>query len=208
VTDLEELNALKISVTRTTESLFEDSHRQANSQRPIENIEEHEFDDGCFIAGTVLAKLLQSRTEEDGPEIFKRVRFFTRWQDFEESRGPFWWRANGISCWGCTGPAVPYNMQLGRLIAPEVFSCFSREDCRGGFLLHLSIVFIGANQSNSKAVLFFYTPNENLRPKVVRRLTKWMRLNNSHLSLVSASGALLRSPMERVVNSARPVIDQ
>lgn len=60
-------------------------------------------EDDMVILDTVPAKLLPPNKTEDCPEIFKRVRFITRWEDFEESRGRLDWSSGGVSC---RSPAV------------------------------------------------------------------------------------------------------
>jgi hypothetical protein len=55
--------------------------------------------DEMVITDTVPAKLLLAKNFEDGPEIFKRVRFISRWHDFEESKGNLIWSSGGFSCW-------------------------------------------------------------------------------------------------------------
>lgn len=106
VTSVEEPNSSQppaISTSRRAEDNGIDSHKE----EPDDN-----FVDDTVVGDNLLAKLRQ-RIAEDSPEIFKRVRFITRWQDFEESRGSLYWSSGTLSCWCCTGPASNPARQAG-----------------------------------------------------------------------------------------------
>lgn len=166
VTTMEELSALQLPATPTA------------CRGLIEETEDYVVEDD--IVDVVPARLLPSNKAEDGPEIFKHVRFVTRWEDFEESIGSLVWSSGGVSCWWCAGPAWDPAMQLAETILNVVLSSL-----RGAMWVTVGVCFIGPSRQESKPVAFIYTHSEKWHRAAVRAARKWLRSNNPRLLLTS-----------------------
>jgi hypothetical protein len=159
--------------------------------------------DEIVITDTVPAKLLLAKKFEDGPEIFKRVRFISRWHDFEESRGDLIWSSGGFSCWGRAGPAIDPAYQLLNVWERYMDTYLVTMPPCDPFCIALALFFIGSNRQDSRPVLVLYTKKPCQAAVSLTR--KWLRLNNldSWLSLVLSSGGLFKDSTERDIANAR-----
>jgi hypothetical protein len=168
------------------------------SQLPA-TLEDCVIEDDIVIVDTVPVNLLLPNKIEDSPEIFKRVRFITRWEDFEESRGPLIWISGGVSCWGTAvkGPAWYPVKQIKSAAAAALRVTLSDNFRESGFWAAVNIFFIGSSRQDSKPVFTIYTNSDIWRQAFFRVARKWLRSNNIHLPIVSSTGGLFKPSAER-----------
>jgi hypothetical protein len=200
VTDMEAFSASQPSVppaNRRGENYHGHKYKEEEPQKCIEEMDDHVLDDDIVMVDTVPAKFLTPNRVEDGPEIFKRVRFITRWEDSEESRGSLLWSSGTASCWCVAGPARDSMSPILRILVKYIGS--NMPPMPKDVAILAGIFFIGANRQDSKPVLVVYANSEKWHQIAAHKARKWLRLNKlkSRLHLVSSTGGLFKSSVDR-----------
>ncbi|TAQ88386.1 hypothetical protein B7494_g3320 [Chlorociboria aeruginascens] len=138
-----------------------------------------------------LAKLCGLKRTEDSPEVFKRVRFITRWEDFEESRGDMIWSSGGISCWKNSGPASDPASKI--LTSVSDYWCDdSPKIMPPKLVLVAGMFFVGPNRQHSVPVIIVYARYEEGSRWAIRRARKCMRLKKCYLPVILSFNRLFR----------------
>jgi len=189
-------------VTNLTETGEQNGWQTTNTSRRRHTEEDEE---GCVedmhIESSVPVDLLRTQEVEDSPEVFKRVRFITRWEDFEESRGCLILSIGGIHCWrvAYNSPAAMPCQQIIDTLGEE-FLCrgdFIFRDGSGSDYFQYCLLFFGADLQRSKPIILLYSEERRLRHRAMKVIKKlpWLTPNSRFL-LASCSGTYFKSAFE------------
>ena len=134
---------------------------------------------------------------EDGPEVFKRVRFFSRWEHRFESRGSLLWRGDQYSFWRATArEATIIRKALATMLRnPSYAGGKTRLGIESVCALHT--VFIGPSIEQSKLMLGVFCMERKRRIKIVKRLkeVEWIKANPSIMVVGHCSPVFLEGPL-------------
>jgi hypothetical protein len=143
----------------------------------------------------------RKRVAEDSPDVFKRVRFLSRWEDLQESRGPLVVKIGAFGLWGLKGPGLAAYHQMSKSLVAEYTCSWNRvvegvswpDQC---FIC--SVFFVGTSVKNSTPVILIYAETRELRENVIKTLQNvdWLK-SNTRIMLASASGNLFLRFFER-----------
>ncbi|KAH8204165.1 hypothetical protein TruAng_001717 [Truncatella angustata] len=145
--------------------------------------------------------IVAERYDLNGPEVFKRVRFITRWEDLEESRKGFSCTVGGIGFWrasheGWCGMAYLQVLVLVMVQIREMKLIASRENT-----LHtkmkMCLYFAGCDKRNSIPVLVVFAESAVQRKRVRKVLGRLSAFTDSRLRL------LVVDPVEFLADEAR-----
>ena len=154
------------------------------------SILQHDFED------EFPADLISTSNTEEGPEIFKRVRFLSRWEFRIESRGSLltktgqynWWVAN------CLEATAMKQALVDALCENWDDSIYAVE----GVNIFLNLFFVGSTLQQSRPVFLLFSTS-----KVERRVAwkvsigiDWIKANPSLVVLTSCS-TIFRSAIEQ-----------
>ncbi|RYN78887.1 hypothetical protein AA0117_g3955 [Alternaria alternata] len=154
------------------------------------SIMQHDFED------EFPADLISTSNTEEGPEIFKRVRFLSRWEFRIESRGSLltktgqynWWVAN------CLEATAMKQALVDALCENWDDSIYAVE----GVNIFLNLFFVGSTLQQSRPVFLLFSTS-----KVERRVAwkvsigiDWIKANPSLVVLTSCS-TIFRSAIEQ-----------
>jgi hypothetical protein len=145
------------------------------------------------VENNVLNNLLKGKRTEDGPEVFKRVRLFTRWQDSVGSRGHKIAAFGGTAVWDYAKTISG----IAELFADAVFDHLERRSKFGykNYVFEGSddsyfykICFLGQTVQQSYPALFFYSKNKRVRQRIVKlvRNIAWVHQNGMLVASCSA----------------------
>lgn len=167
-----------------------------NSRRPVEhfmtsnsdyNLNQNEND--SLTSDALLPKLDNFPPDEDGPEIFKRVRLLTRWEDRRESRGRLCYLqrngdGSGLGIWKANGE-VAINMKDNLAMrcaqwGKWIFAGASATCCM------ISICFMGKTITSSRPAIFIYASEKKARRRILKvtQEVDWVRQNPHFLACV------------------------
>jgi hypothetical protein len=154
------------------QTLFEDSSENSN----IEN----NFLDQILHKGA-----------EDSPDVFKRVRLFTRWQDSPESRGSkITAFGNGTSFWDVTKSMHDMIYEFDGALLDHLTNYLDNTRSRDAWedVLFVWTGFIGRTLKQSYPIVLIYTKKKRVRSSAVSALQRssWARKNG--LLVASCSG--------------------
>jgi hypothetical protein len=133
--------------------------------------------------------LATSSKTEEGPEVFKRVRFLSRWEFRHESRGKLRYQIDQYSWWGAGCPeavalrTVAASAILRRYRSERVsLKCDNWETCIG-----ISLCFVGKTLQQSIPVLLVFSMDKKRRRRVWETLSdlEWVRANPSLILLTT-----------------------
>lgn len=136
--------------------------------------------------------LLQVRRFENGPEIFKRVRFLTRWQDADELRGPIYGTINETHFWYLTSHATYVGAQIRNKLIDDLYMGEWFRTKRYFDVIY-TVLFVGKTRQQSYPVVVLYCKDkyELQRTKNMTRRLKW--LQQSDILVLSCSGPVWKA---------------
>lgn len=129
---------------------------------------------------------------KEGPEVFKRVRFLSRWEFRLESRGPLryktgqynWWKANCPETLAMrTALRVAFNENWAEHVFPTGTPRRWQES------LFINFFFVGSTLQQSRPVLVIFSMSKKVRRETQKHFTgiDWVRANPSLVLLTSCS---------------------
>ncbi|KAF7522016.1 hypothetical protein G7054_g12273 [Neopestalotiopsis clavispora] len=121
-----------------------------------------------------LSELIAKRETLDGPNIFKRVRYISRWEDFEDSRGNLTATIDGIRFWGfgSNGWADQAFWNILTLTAVELAWrdwCGHRpgpDTSLDAYVIVLTVRFAGYTKSTSVPIITVLVKHQRYRQRV------------------------------------------
>ncbi|KAK6080924.1 hypothetical protein SCUP234_05022 [Seiridium cupressi] len=138
--------------------------------------------------------------DREGPEVFKRVRFLSRWEDLPESRGFVFASFGNVHLWtislhGYAG-MIKHQMALSTVVQAGRFfdyihadqeSCVPYHDVRSRLWFKLG--FIGRSKMRSVPALVLYSESRKVRSRARRVLKElpWLQGKSRYL-LMTGSG--------------------
>lgn len=143
-----------------------------------DSIAEADFDE------IMLADLVSPFETEAGPEIFKRVRFISRWEYRDESRGRllyktdqyYWWTAD---CFEADAAKKAVVRCLVRTLSNDLLRSYKTWDTEIG----INLFFVGQSVQDSRPVLLIFSM-EKAKRKEAWRYCKSIDWVKAHPSLV------------------------
>lgn len=110
---------------------------------------------------------------DDTPDVFKRVRYLSRWEDMPESRGPLVLSTGDLKLWYTSGPGGEPLLQLLSLVNASISSM--RALLFAGIpwpCCHylLSIGFLGTSLKNSRPVIMISSESASIRERLAKLL--------------------------------------
>jgi hypothetical protein len=136
-----------------------------------------------------------SEASPDSPELFKRIRFLSSWEDRIDSRGPLWLRVGDFFIWDTSSAAsileTETRMHVSILRHIEPFHDWIYSATRVPWF-RFFIGFIGRNREQSSPVLVLILDSKKARQrclKVMKRLD-WLG-KGSRFSVITASPSAL-----------------
>ncbi|ETS84733.1 hypothetical protein PFICI_02758 [Pestalotiopsis fici W106-1] len=122
-----------------------------------------------------LSLLLAERENMEGPDIFKRVRYISRWEDLEDSRGSLSATMNGIRFWGIgdNGWAIEAVWNIRALAVAEAnWQVHERElaPIFGENTCWYRVQFAGYTRKTSVPVLTVITGSQDTCQRIVKAL--------------------------------------
>lgn len=168
-----------------------------------DSIASADFDEKMLHADfdeTLPTNLVSPCQTEDGPEIFKRVRFLSRWENREESRGPFrfrtgeycWWRA---SCF----EAKTIKNAVARVLSRTLSSDLLRTCKTWDTTIAVSLFFVGQSVQQSRPILVIFSMEKTKRKKAWKfcKDIDWVKAHPS-LLLLTTCNSIFHDGMKRL----------
>jgi hypothetical protein len=184
-------------VIDVTDALSPDEKNFANLISPTTNEDNQSFDDHD-ITDCVPTDLFDQKRIDDSPDIFKRARLFTRWQDAEESRDrqPML-TFGGISVWRACGLAEDAkNLLIDRMSECVQADANRMNECipAGVSAVVLGVFFIGTSRQRAIPTILVYAKQKWLRQRVVEELRKldWLEPRKSSLMMTTWYNPVIR----------------
>jgi hypothetical protein len=134
------------------------------------------------------ADLVSMSDTEEGPEVFKRVRFLSRWEFRLESRGPLEYKTGQYNWWAADCPeAQVMKDALGATLWDHVCEIEELNSVEQYFALNL--FFVGSTLQQSRPVLLIFSMTKQGRREAWRHSTgiDWIKANPSLVVLTSCS---------------------
>lgn len=129
---------------------------------------------------------------KEGPEVFKRVRFLSRWEFRLESRGLLRFKTGQHSWWRAVCPEAEAMKQALGAALREVCGGY-RFDFPGLSLwertVFINVYFVGSTLRQSRPVLFIFSMTKKVRREAWKHFTgiDWIRANPSLVLLTSCN---------------------
>ena len=179
--------------------------RQLDTHNYGENHEGGGEDDAHEGSENIIEALIQenlscSEIFAGGPDIFKRVKFLTRWEDRSESRGPHWATIGDIHFWsishqGAAGMAR-FQMSVSTVVQLHLYQHWIR-DCQPGVAIPQELVtkirvgFVGRSLEQSLPVIIVtaYSKRVRRRAAKVLKLLDWLGMQSRFLILAPSPAA-------------------
>ena len=199
----------------------EDLASVANDNRETtlrEKIDDSNFEDGTlddFFGGKeaeddTLDDSFGEKEAEDGPDLFKRVRLFTRWQDSAESRGTKIETSGGVTFWDFAETKYDIVLQLGNALFDYltlnhddyIFEGFDRNSQDYFYWLG----FLGKTLQQSYPVVLFYSKNKLIRRRVVNCYQSSMWVNKNGILFAACSGPRWKRHILNWASENRPEV--
>lgn len=150
-----------------------------------------------IIEEEVPPTLLHMQQFHDGPEIFKRTRLITRWQEREDFRGSYI-RLGSIFCWDPVGAAQNVKFQLYDSVRLELlkrlqgmFSGCHPSTATTAFIC-FNMFFIGKTVRQSFPVMVIYCREKILRRRTVNLVRSLPWYHQSGVLVASITGDFWR----------------
>jgi hypothetical protein len=153
-----------------------------------QKFEDEEDETECLdIETEVLDDWLRSNTIQEGPDVFKRVRLLTRWEDCSESIGPVLARRGRIHLWGVSknGFATTADFQIRVSMLVQLITHTSliykpnhgRWICNDGEELWFHVGFLGYTKANSNPVIVILSDSSRHRQRAIKVMQKleWLK---------------------------------
>jgi hypothetical protein len=165
------------------------------------------------ITTSVPSHLLYYEGIDDSPDVFKRVRLFTRWQDAEESRsGELFMKFGEVSLWHVAGPAAEVCTQKSNLLREtwenrnkfgidEYESLEEREKLRVNvWHLFMDFFFLGTCRRKARPVFIVYSKHKQFRHEVAETLREldWLDPNKSGVVATTWCNPVIRQAIIEV----------
>lgn len=189
-------------VTNLTETEEQNGWQTTNASTRRHTEEDEE---GCVedmhIESSVPVDLLRTQEVEESPEVFKRVRFITRWEDLEESKGSLMLSIGGLHYWRVAhnSPATMPRRQILNTLHENFLreGDFIFKDVSGSHRFYYHLSFFGADLQRSKPIILIYCEERRLRQRAMKvaKELPWLT-PNSRILLASCSGANFKGPIE------------
>jgi hypothetical protein len=156
------------------------------AENSTDNITEADFDE------EIPTDLIPTSPAEDGPEVFKRIRYISRWEYRSESRGELrhkidqhcWWSATCIEA---------------RAIRIAVSGDLNRAWCKDGSFddrswetsVYIRFFFVGPSVQQSRPVLVLFSMSKRRREKVWKYLKQidWIKAHPYLIVLTTSHSA-------------------
>ncbi|KAH8632896.1 hypothetical protein IG631_11530 [Alternaria alternata] len=129
---------------------------------------------------------------KEGPEVFKRVRFLSRWEFRLESRGPLRYKTGQYNWWKASCPETLAMRKALRVAfnenwAEHVFPTGTPR--RWQESLFINFFFVGSTLQQSRPVLVIFSMSKKVRRETQKHFTgiDWVRANPSLVLLTSCS---------------------
>lgn len=133
---------------------------------------------------------------KEGPEVFKRVRFLSRWEFRLESRGPLRYKTGQYNWWGADCPETLAMRKALRVAfnenwAEHVFPTGTPR--RWQESVFINFFFVGSTLQQSRPVLVIFSMSKKVRRETQKHFTgiDWVRANPSLVLLTSCSTMFL-----------------
>ena len=110
------------------------------------------------------------REMEDGPELFKRVRFLTRWEFRAESRGVKVYRTRQYFWWTCKCPEADAMIHaiataVSRTLLSPDMSYENYDDYTWKEFICGSLFFVGPSLQQTRPVFWIFSMNKTVRDR-------------------------------------------
>jgi hypothetical protein len=137
------------------------------------------------------ADLISMSDIEEGPEVFKRVRFLSRWEFRRESRGALHYRTGQHNWWGACGPEAEAMLDsIDTIVKANISRIFAAagDDMWKG-TLYANIHFVGLTLQQWRPVLLIFCMTKKVRREAWKHFTgiDWIRANPALVLLTSCS---------------------
>lgn len=138
----------------------------------------------------VLNNCLGEKGADVGPDIFKRVRLFTRWQDSAESRGAKIETLGGVTFWDIAKSKYGIFFQLHRALADYVFLNHVDYifDTNSGGMFCSWMGFVGKTLQQSCPVFLLYAKKKLIRRRAVNCYQSNMWVTKNGFLVAACSG--------------------
>jgi hypothetical protein len=136
------------------------------------------------------ADLVSKFDTEEGPEVFKRVRFLSRWEFRRESRGCLFSKIGHYNWWLADCPeALAMNVTLGNAFreSSDVPLWFRPGAGFAEIIVLFGVFFVGLTLQQSRPVLVMFSMTKKARREAWKFCTgiDWIRANPSLILLTS-----------------------
>ncbi|OWY55261.1 hypothetical protein AALT_g6864 [Alternaria alternata] len=136
------------------------------------------------------ADLITMPDIEEGPEVFKRVRFLSRWEFRLESRGPLRYKTGQYNWWKARGPeAMPMKLALAAALRENLDDRVyaGAGPSRLARSMMIGLWFVGSTLQQSRPILVIYSMTKKARREAWKCSTgiDWIRANPSLIVLTS-----------------------
>lgn len=185
ITDTEQLkDSIKAGSNSTIVECKTNIHSQSSSPDHTDHTTQVQFDQRLHLS-------------EDSPDVFKRIRYISRWETREESRGSmrFIKRGNGLGPWWSSGPmhlwsATCTEAEVIKDTLAEVLKKTLPDDLLYGGTweraIALNLFFAGPTIQQSRPLIMVFSLSKSARDGVEKEITKldWVQ---AHPSLIYSS---------------------
>lgn len=159
-----------------------------NDYQTHEGEDEDDIHDRCSkdIETLVQEGLSRSEGPVDGPDVFKRVKFLTRWEDRYESRGNLWITIGNIHFWSTSSQGVAsmarYEMAVSLVCQIYLYQNWIWEGqprkiaTRWKRTIGMRIAFAGYSREKSLPIIIItsYSKKARTRAMKVLKLLDWL----------------------------------
>ncbi|KAF2867791.1 hypothetical protein BDV95DRAFT_610692 [Massariosphaeria phaeospora] len=165
------------------------SKRDGTLHRNVDDIEDNpdiDFD------AKILKDFVHLPPTEDSVEVFKRIRYISRWEDRSESRGSVQYRTGQYKWWDCQKSAESHtimNVSLSYLqtTMPKDLLPSTLESWRDHLFVYLK--FIGTSVEQSRPMLMLFSTKKWYRKEAWKCLRNilWIKAHPSLILITSGS---------------------
>jgi hypothetical protein len=156
------------------------------------------------IEDSIPSNLLIAHNVEDSPEVFKRTRFVTRWQDSEQSRDFNFVKVGAMTCWAPAGPALPVRRRICDILREHVERreryIFQPPKARQPISprsITCGMFFIGPELQKSKPFILIYSESKSIRRRALKVARELPCLGpQSDIAVATCSGPIFRADIE------------
>ncbi|TVY59716.1 hypothetical protein LSUE1_G008187 [Lachnellula suecica] len=159
----------------------------------IPNEQNSSWQDYDFNDGAPTTFRLQG-DKDNSPDVFKRVRLFTRWQDAADSRAQrSTFQFGDISLWECAGAAVAMYPQISYHTYKAMRAERAMHDDRHGTFAW-NLFFLGTSRQNSRPTLLVYAKTKQDRQRAFYALKRleWLGSEKAEIMVTTWYNPLIR----------------